>query len=141
MCSWRLRPACDDEDDLVDAGRLVAPAQVAHLLGRADRAAQRAEALLQDLARPSGACVGGDDRAREADVVAAGEELLPDVRAPGAVVAEDVVVGERVAEEVRAVDAALDRRRLVGVRTSSAARTATLRVDREAAGHAALATR
>ena len=88
--------------------------------------AQRAEALLEDLhaERP---VVGVDDVAREAGLVAALEELLPDARAPGAVLAEDVVVRQRVAEEVRAVDAALDRRRLVGVAHHR-------QHDREAAG-------
>jgi hypothetical protein len=54
------------------------------------------------------------------------------------VVAEDVVVRERVAEEVRAVDAALDGLRLVG-RAHHGQHARHLRVDREAAGHAALA--
>ena len=66
--------------------------------------------------------VGRDDRAREAALVAVGEELVPDVGAPGAVLAHAVVVGERVAEEVGAVDAALDRGRLVLVAASSAGR-------------------
>ena len=66
------------------------------------------------------------------------EELLVDVRAAGTVVAEDVVVRQRVAEEVRAVDAALDGLRLVGG-AHHRQHARHLRVDREAARHAALA--
>jgi hypothetical protein len=107
-----VAPGLQDEDDLVDTRRLVAPAQVGDLIGRADRAAQRAQALLHD-AKPERGLVGGDDAAGEADLVTPGQELLVDVRAAGPVIAEDVVVGERVAEEVGAVDPALDRLGLV----------------------------
>ncbi len=40
MCSWRFLPACEHEDDLVDAGLLVAAEVLADLVGRADGAAQ-----------------------------------------------------------------------------------------------------
>ena len=46
-----VAPGLHDEDQLVDPGRLVAPAQVAHLRGRADRPAQRARAPAAGRAR------------------------------------------------------------------------------------------
>ena len=50
MCSWRFLPAWLHEDHLVDAALLVAPEVVADLVGRADRAAEPADAaLLHDL--------------------------------------------------------------------------------------------
>ena len=49
MCSWRFLPACEAEDHLVDAALLVAPQVLADLVGRADRAAEPADALLDDL--------------------------------------------------------------------------------------------
>ena len=86
---------------------------------------------------PSGASLGGDDVAGEADLLAALGELPPDVRAAGHVVAERVVVGERVPEEVQAVDPAVDRRRLVRV-AHHRQRHGDVRVDREAGGDAAV---
>src|SRR5205823_2627624 len=89
----------EHESDLVDADRLVAAHEVGYLVGRADRAAKRPEPVLHDL-HTERRLVGGDDLAREALVVAAGEELLPDVGPAGQVRRDAVVVRERVAEEV-----------------------------------------
>ena len=80
---------------------------------------------------PSGAWSGRDDVAREAGLVAAALELLPDVGDARGVGREPVVVAERVAEEVRAVDPALDRVRLVA-REHHRQHDGDLRVDREA---------
>ena len=130
MCSWRFLPACMTKISSSTPARLVARDELADLVGRPDRAAQRPEPLLEDL-HAERRRVGVDDPAREADRLAAALELLVDVRAPRAVVAEHVVVRERVAEEVRAVDAALDRLLLVGV-DHHRQRDGDLRVDREA---------
>ena len=127
----------DHEDHLVDAGGLVALDELGDLVGRADRAAQRAEPLLQQL-HAERRLSGVDDRAREAELVAVRLELVPDVGAARAVLAEDVVVGERVAEEVarrrcpRSIASASSSWHIIG------STTAKLRVDREAARHALL---
>ena len=120
----------EDEADLVHANGLVAAHQLGDLVRSADRAAQRSKAVLHDL-HPERRLVGLNQVAREALVIAALEELLPHVRAPGLVWRDAVVVGERVAEVVRPVDAALDRRGLVLV-THHGQHHADVRVDREA---------
>ena len=123
-----------DEDHLIDARVDVALDQVDDLVGRADRTAQRAEPLLEDL-HPERAVVGVDDLAREAVVGAPGLELLPDVRDPRPVVAEHVVVSQRVAEEMGAVDTAFDRRLLVLVQHHRKHHRKA-RIDGEAGRHA-----
>ena len=80
---------------------------------RPDRATERAEALLEEIdAQRSG--LGRDDLPGEPELVPVPFELLPHVRATGAVLAEHVVMGQRVPEEVRAVDAALGKKFLGG---------------------------
>src|SRR5215471_1131646 len=68
-----------DEDDLVHAGRLVAAQELADLVGRADRAPQRAHPLLHQAGGQRLALARGDP-AVEAERGPALLELLPDVR-------------------------------------------------------------
>ena len=83
MCSWRFLPACEAEDHLVDAALLVAPQVLADLVGRADRAAQAADALLDDLrAEPVLVRRGGEHRLGVVAVLGAALlELGPHARA------------------------------------------------------------
>ena len=116
MSSWRFLPACMHEDQLVDAGLLVAREVLADLVGRADRAAEAGGVAGGDLgAEPLlferlGRGLGG-----VAELVAPLVVLVPHVGLAGLVLAEHVVVGERVAEEVAALEAARDRLVLVVV--------------------------
>src|SRR5215472_14712953 len=103
-----------DEDDLVDAHRLVPAQERADLVGRADGAAQGAHALLHQPGRQRLA-LAGSDPAVEAELRSPLLELIPDVGAARDVLAVHVVVAQRVAEEVAAVQAALDGRALVRV--------------------------
>src|SRR5438067_13888414 len=98
-----VAPGLADEDDLVDARLGVAPHEGPDLRGGADRPSQRSEPLLEELGRDA---ASGLRRhlAVEAPEGTVGRELLPDVRAAGRAVAEDVVVRQRVAEEVPAVE-------------------------------------
>ena len=96
MCSCGSCPVWTQKHQLVDAR----PARSGAISSRtwagvpiAPRSEPRP--LLEDLDAQRRA-VGGDGRAREADVVAAGQELVPDRGAPGLVLAEGVVVAERV---------------------------------------------
>ncbi len=101
MCSWRFLPGLQHEDHLVDAGLLVAAQVLAHLLGRADRAAQAGGVAGGDLGAEPLLLEGrGGDLGGVAQLVAPLEELLPHVGVAGHVLAEHVVVAERVAEEV-----------------------------------------
>ena len=103
-----VRPGLQHEDDLVDAGLLVAGDELGDLLRRPDRAAQTAEALLEQtdaerrLIRPH-------DVPREPGLVTVGLELAVHVGDAGGVVGEAVVVTERVAKEVGPIDPAVDR--------------------------------
>ena len=99
------------EDDLVDATLLVPREVLTDLIGRADRAAQPADTLLDDLGtKPIGVFRRGLHRFRIKAVLAPpGLKLVPHTRARRLVPAENVVVREGIAEEVRALDAAAQR--------------------------------
>src|ERR1700751_78245 len=76
-----------DEHDLVDAGFLVAPPMCTQLVRGADAAAPGiVRQLVLDL-----------------------QKALPEVRAPGAMFAEERVIAERVAKEAEPVEPAADR--------------------------------
>ena len=79
-----IRARLQHEDDLVDPGLLVARDQVLDLRGRADRAAQRPEPLLQE-PDAEGRLVRADDVAREAGLSAALLEFVPHVGDAGGV--------------------------------------------------------
>ncbi len=129
-------PGLHDEHHLVYARRLVAGDQVTDLPGGTDRAAQRADAGLQ---QPHGQRLraGVNDVAREAVLRAIGAEAPPQVAVADHVGAAAVEVAERVAEEVRAVDAAVDRGRLIGMQHHRQYHR-DVRVDRETPRHALL---
>src|SRR5579862_6833313 len=95
------------EDELIDAGDLVGPDELADLVGRADGAAQGAKPVFHQLRAEHLAGLRGH-RPAEAERLAVGQEVLPDVGDPGTVLPEDVVVSQRVTEEVGAVEAAVD---------------------------------
>ena len=94
------------EDHLVDAALLVAPQVVAHLVRRADRAAQPEDAVLHDLrAEPVVVRAGRGDRFRVVALLRPPLLVLgPHVGRARRVPAEHVVVRERVPEEVRAFE-------------------------------------
>ena len=104
-----------EQDHLVATGFLVAPEELAHLLGRADRAAQRVRVVTVVRRRERAV-----DRLETVPVVAGiaavALEVVPEarrtVRVRRPVV---VVVRERVREEVRSLEAAVERGLLVGM--------------------------
>ena len=77
--------------DRIDAGVFVALDQIRDLFRRPDRAAHRSKGALQYLHRQIFA-VGRNQLARETDLLAVSLELVPHVRATGAVLREDVIV-------------------------------------------------
>src|SRR4029453_11193909 len=97
-----VAPGLRHEDDLVDAGILVAPKELAHLVGRPDCAPQRPQALLEQLGAPR---LAGLRRGlpAEPEQVALLLELVPHVGPARLMRPEHVVMAQAEAEEVGAV--------------------------------------